>query len=185
MNNNYLLNFILVSIILTGLLSGFIFSNTTKISKDLDSNHLELNEIMQKFKTAIIEKDTLSFDKLFFDEEVSFVGIMSELTEASIKKDYPDFQGVSVSNSSKFIREVSTSANPQEERSYNPVIETDGIIASISFDYSFHSGGRLIQWGHEKWNLVLVENEWLITNVIFSIHFPDIEPFPFLNNKKP
>lgn len=179
MNKKFKISFILISLTIIRVFLNIYESNKFLY---LDPNHIKLNEVIQNFKTAIIEKDTLSFDKLFFDEEVSFVGIMSQLTEASIKKNYPNFQGISVSSSSKFIREISSTNSPQEERSYNPVIETDGIIASISFDYSFHTGQRLIQWGHEKWNLVLVENEWLITDVIFSIHFPDIEPFHHSRN---
>lgn len=77
---------------------------------------------------------------------------MSEFSEASIKKDYPDFQGLAVSNSNKFIREVFASEKPQEEKIYNIDIQTNGVIAAISFDYGYYSGDKLMQWGNEKWN---------------------------------
>lgn len=161
----------------------FIFgtSNSAQPYQESYSHQDSLTVVLEKFKTAIIEKDTTNFKKLFFSDKVPFVGIMSKLTEASIKKDFPDFQGISVSNSSKFIHEISINNKPQEEKSYKPVIETDGNIASISFVYSFHSSKKMIQWGYEKWNLVRVENEWLITDVIFSIHFPEVEPFSLRN----
>jgi hypothetical protein len=107
---------------------------------------------------------------------------MSQETEASIKKDYPDFQGLSVSYSDKFISEICMTSKAQEEKFYNQQINTDGNIASVSFDYSYYSGKRMMQWGHEKWNLVKVEKEWLITDVVYSIHFPDVEPFPYGEN---
>lgn len=141
--------------------------------------HSKLNKLVKDFEQSILGKDSVKFKELFFDEKVPFVGIMSKQTENSIKKDYPEFEGVSVSNSTKFIAEIVKADKPQIERIVDVKIDTDGSIASISFDYSYYSGERMIQWGHEKWNLVNLTNEWLITDVIYSIHFPDIEACPF------
>lgn len=104
--------------------------------------------------------------------------MMSRQTEMSIKKDYPDFEGIAVSNSNKFIKEICESDKAQKEKFYNISIETDGVIASINFDYTFHIGEKVIQWGNENWDLVKLNNQWLITDVIYSIRFPDIESFP-------
>lgn len=104
---------------------------------------------------------------------------MSGLTEMSIKKDYLDFQGLAVSNSTDFIRQICQSKKPQKEQFYNTFITVDGTITAISFDYTYHSDERMIQWGNEKWNLVFTEGQWLITDVVFSIHFQDIEISPF------
>jgi len=141
-----------------------------------------LNAVILEFEQSIKEKDSVRFQKLFFDKDVSFVGIMSHETEMSIKKGFPEFEGISVSNCTKFISEICQSKEEQTENFYDIVIQTDGSIATISFDYSFMSGERMIQWGHEKWNLVKTEDQWLITDVVFSIRFPDVEKFPYGDN---
>jgi hypothetical protein len=161
--------------------NGIVYFEKVSASLPFTHDDQKLNEVVEKFQSAIIEKDSIAFQKLFFHDKVPFVGIMSGLTELSIKKDYPGFQGIAVSNSRKFINEICRADKAQREQFYNTSIKTDGIIASVSFDYGYYSGEKMVQWGHENWNLVFVENEWLITDVVYSIHFPDIEPFPFID----
>jgi hypothetical protein len=145
------------------------------------SDSLIYNEVIFPFKKAIEEKDSISFNQLFFDKKVPFVGIMSKKTEWSIKKDYSDFEGVAVSNHKKFITEICISEKKQKEEFYNIEVSQDNYIASVSFNYAYYSGLKMIQWGLEKWNLVKVNKKWLITDVIYTIRFPDIEPFPFVD----
>ena len=161
------------------LLLVLIFNITLCWGQESSINKIKLNQVIIDFEKSIEEKDSIRFNNLFFHDEVSFVGIMSEATEMSIKKNYPEFEGISSSNSSKFIREICKTGKKQKEKFYNIEIETDGIIASINFDYTFHSDGKMIQWGNEEWNLVYAEKRWLITDVIFSINFPSVEEFPY------
>ena len=156
-----------------------IISSSFSFCQENSVDRLKLNEVLLEFAESIKQKDSIGFKKLFFDEQVSFIGIMSKDTEMSIKKDYPDFQGIAVSNSTKFIEDICKTEKMQEENFYNINIETDRNISSISFDYSFYSDTSMMQWGHEKWNLVYVDDKWLITDVIYSIHFPDVESFPY------
>ena len=156
-----------------------LFASSVCFSQENAVDRLKLNKVVVEFEAAIQQKDSISFQKLFFDKNVAFVGVMSKETEMSIKKDYPEFQGVAVSNCTKFIKEICESEKKQVENFYNINIDSDGVIASIAFDYSFYSGPKMMQWGHEKWDLVYVDDQWLITDVIYSIRFPDLEPFPF------
>jgi len=138
-----------------------------------------LNDLVVEFTESISAKDSVRFKKLLFHDNISFVGIMSEKTEGSIKKTHPDFQGVSVSTGSKFIREIVNSKEPKTEKVFNLRINSDGVIGSVSFDYCFLSGDKMIQWGNELWNVVYTEDQWLIKDVVFSIRFPAEEPFPY------
>ena len=163
-----------------GLLIVFILLQLgTAFGQEQSTQHLFLQEVLTAFGKAIEEKDSVGFQKLFFQEQVPLVGIMSKETEMSFKKNYPEFEGIAVSNSQQFIREICASAKPQKERFYNVKISTDGVIATVEFDYSFHSGEKMSQWGNERWNLVKVGEEWLITDVVYSIRFPNIEAFPY------
>lgn len=141
--------------------------------------HTEIEDVISKFKYAILNKDSTVFYSLFFSPSISFVGVMSKKTEESIQKKYPEFEGTSVSNCRKFMLEICKSPKQHDEKFINIKINTIGIIATVSFDYSYHIDDKMIQWGQESWNLVFVENNWLITDVIYSVHFPNIEPCPF------
>lgn len=140
---------------------------------------IAMTKVITDFKESITQKDSIRFDSLFFSESVSFTGIMSKKTEWSIKKDYPNFQGIAVSNHKSFIHDICKTPKKQEERFYNIILVSDVVIGAISFDYAFYSDGKMFQWGKEKWNLAKDGENWLITDVVYSIHFPDIEPFPF------
>jgi hypothetical protein len=143
-----------------------------------DSTEQQLLSVLRNFTMSITEKDSSKFMALFFERDVAFTGIMTRETEWSIKKDYPEFQGLAVSTAQKFIREICASPTYQIEKVWDLNIQHVGPVAHIEFDYSFHSDGEVIQWGHERWNLVFAEGKWLITDVIYSIRFPDIEPVP-------
>lgn len=139
----------------------------------------ELKQVVKNFERSISAKDATRFNKLFFSDEVSFVGIMSEETENSIKEDFDQFDGTSVSDSRSFIETIVDSDKKFKEKIYNIDVDGDGMIASIDFDYSFFSDGNMKQWGHQKWNLVNSNGKWLITNAVYSVHFPNVEKCPF------
>ena len=135
--------------------------------------------VVNEFQESIISGDADRFSRLFFSKSVPFVGIMSRKTENSVKKDYPNFEGIAVSNHRDFIDGILDAKRQQTEKIYNIKKHTDGQIAGISFDYAYYNGRNMKQWGHEKWNLVKTDGDWLITDVVYSIHFPDVEPCPF------
>lgn len=161
------------------ILAGIFLFPIAVLAQESSASRIKLQQVIQEFQAAISEKDSMKFNKLFFQNEVPFVGIMSPKTEQSIKKNMSDFEGVSVSNSRKFIREICKTQKAQREDFYNINIYSDGMIASIMFDYSFTSGDKMFQWGNEKWNLVYDQGKWLITDVVYSIHFPGVEEFPY------
>lgn len=154
-------------------LAGTLLPATVNGQSSADS--LQIHNVIKHFQEAIASKDSTSFHELFFSSIVPFTGIMSEATEASIKKDYPEFQGIAVSDQRRFIRDICLSDRRDREFITNEHIEVQGNISSVMFDYAYYSNDRLIQWGHEKWNLVKAEGSWFITDVIYSIRFPDIE----------
>lgn len=161
------------------LLSSFLLVPRPGKSQASAADSLLLQQLISAFQDAIVEKDSLAFHQLFFSPSVSFVGIMSPQTEWSIKKDHPEFQGVAVSTQRRFIAEICRSPKAQREDFFNLAMATDGMIGTIVFDYGFYAGPRLMQWGNERWQLVKEDGRWLITDVVYSIRFPDIEPFPF------
>jgi hypothetical protein len=144
-----------------------------------------LNKVISDFQTAIINKDSVLLNTLFFDKKTPVIGVMSEATEMSVKKNNPQFEGLTVSTSERFIKEICTSARNQSEKFAKIKIRGNPKLATVSFDYAFISDDNILQWGNEKWNLVFAENQWLITNINFLIRFPKVEKVPsYLKNKK-
>jgi hypothetical protein len=72
-------------------------------------------------------------------------------------------------------------SNAGEEEKFSDVrIDTDGEIASVSFDYIYHSGEKAkgekaTNGDREKWLLVRTEQEWKITSVAHTIRLPEPE----------
>lgn len=66
----------------------------------------------------------------------------------------------------------------KEEKFYNVNIDTDGFIASVTFDFSFWAAGKKGLWGKESWGLVKINKQWKIASVIFSMELENIVPEP-------
>ena len=63
-------------------------------------------------------------------------------------------------------------SEPTEEVFRDVVIDTDGEIASVNFDYSFLLDGKEAHRGREMWHLVRTEDGWKIISVIWSQQDP-------------
>lgn len=139
---------------------------------------VSINRVIDNFQKGIIEKDSILLKSLFFDKTTPIIGVMSEPTEMSIKKNNPQFEGLSVSNSSRFIKEICTSKEKQFEKFAKIEIQSQLKLAYVQFDYAFYSNGKVIQWGQENWALVFAENQWFITGINYTIRFQSIEKLP-------
>ena len=137
-----------------------------------------INKVIDDFQIAIIKKDSVLLKSLFFDKTTPIIGVMSEVTEMSIKKNNPQFEGLSVSNSHRFTKEICTSKKNQFETFAKIKIQSDTKLTNVQFDYAFYSDGKVIQWGQEKWTLIFAEKQWFITGINFTIRFPSVEKIP-------
>ena len=67
-------------------------------------------------------------------------------------------------------RNEATGTNEEREEQFSNVkIETDGEIASISFDYAFLANRKKTNWGKEMWKLVRTEKGWKLFSVVYTI----------------
>ena len=142
----------------------------------------KLTRILTEYRESISEKEVDRFQRLFFSRKVPFIGVMSAKTKMAAQADYPNIDGTAISDNSEFINSIANSDSEQKEKFYNVKKQSDGTVANVSFDYTFHVDGEMKQWGKEKWNLIYKDKKWLITNVVYSIHFPSVEQCPFTEN---
>ena len=141
-----------------------------------------IGEVLESFRVSIIKKDKAAFVSLFFSdkpEHVTWQFVDDDIRVARFKEfasapskalRVPEW------NHLAFIDDITKAgAEPSEEVIRNVVIDTDGEVASVNFDYSFLLDGKETNWGREMMHLVRTEGGWKIISVIFSQRDPASE----------
>jgi hypothetical protein len=146
-------------------------------ASDFDSEKIELRKVLDTFMNSLKTKDSLSLYNLFYEGHVTWVGVYKGNTQQKrIEKDSNSLD-YKIADYKTWFRSTTVGAN-KEEKFYNVNIDTDGYIASITFDFSFWAGGKRGLWGKESWGLVKINKQWKITSVIFSMEQENIVPEP-------
>lgn len=141
-----------------------------------------VRQVVEAFRTSIVEKDKAKFTRLFFSENPERVNWQFVNDDArmarfhSLKRDAKKSRYIPASNYLNFIDSVVSSAKSSEEVFSEIRIDTDGEVASVDFDYAYLEDGRQTNWGREMWHLVRTEVGWKIISVIWSIRDPAPAP---------
>lgn len=134
-----------------------------------------IKQVIESFRTSLINKDKSTYMSLFFSDRPGDIGwqfVSEDRRLADIRRAKPDAikaRKIPSNNFISLIDEAVATAEPREEKFFNAKIDTDGDVASVSFDYSFHANGVKANWGREMWQLVRTERGWKIFSVIYSI----------------
>lgn len=145
-----------------------------------DSNKA-INEVIETFRTAIINKDRDAFLKLFFKDDITWAGVTTDASiehmyatrpDPKLKRPHKTFSSTPV----KFIGRIVEDKAKIEETFSNVRIDTDGDVAQVWFDYSFITDGYKQNWGKESWQMVRTETGWKIAAVIWSMEFNQQPP---------
>ncbi|WP_223606467.1 nuclear transport factor 2 family protein [Chryseobacterium sp. OSA05B] len=144
---------------------------------ETEKHKVELRKVLDTFMSSLKAKDSTSLYNLFYDGPVTWVGVYKDKTQQKrIEKD-PKSSDHKLADYKSWFRST-TKGSVKEEKFSNVNIDTDGSIASVTFDFSFWAGGKKGLWGKESWGLVKIKNEWKITSVIFSMEQESISPEP-------
>lgn len=135
--------------------------------------------IVETFRTSIIGKDKPAFVGLFHSdapEQVTWQFVVDDSRLARIQRTKPEARKarrIPEVNYRTFIDSIAKlGAKPSEETFSNIVVDTDGEIASVNFDYAFLADGKETNRGREMWHLVRTESGWKIISVVFSVRDP-------------
>lgn len=137
-----------------------------------------IQDVVEKFRTSIINRDKTTFVTLFFSEKPEQVVWQFSNDDARIarfRKTKPEARKarhLPEVNYLTFIDSIVASKNASEEVFKDIRIDTDGEIGAVAFDYEFLSNGEQTNWGREMWQLVRTEEGWKIISVIWTIHDP-------------
>lgn len=152
----------------------FIAPAGSAFAQDAAAQKQQIEAVIEAFRTSIIEKDKAKFTALLFSEDIPWTSVVTEETLARMRKKKPEAKRVYPSvgkGTIEFIDSIVAEKEPQEEKFENVHIETDGSIASVWFDYSYHDGAKKTNWGKETWQLVRTDDGWKINSVIWSITY--------------
>ena len=138
-----------------------------------------IREVVEAFRTSIINKDKATFVALFVSdnpEHVTWQIVDDDERVARLRKIVPEVRRVVRWPENNFLtmidRITAVGSESIEEVFRDPVIDTDGEIASVNFNYSLLVNGKEEHWGREMWHLVRSDNGWKIISVIWSQRDP-------------
>ena len=161
------------------LLASLLFTATTQ-AQNLDNNQHEtqIRAVVEDFRTSIIAKDKTRFLALFHGMSIPWLAVYEDKSLAKIrerKADFPKADPLNTPGPDQFIDFIVKEQQRLEEKFRNVRIQTDGQIANVYFDYSFHQGDYMTNFGKEAWQLVNTDHGWKINSVIYSV---ELNPQP-------
>ena len=142
--------------------------------QDTTTQKQQIEVVIEAFRTSIIEKDKTKFTALLFSEDIPWTSVVTEEPLARMRRKKPEAKRVHPSagkGAIEFIDSIVAEKERQEEKFENVRIQTDGSIASVWFDYSYHDGAKKTNWGKEAWQLVHTDHGWKINSVIWSVTY--------------
>ena len=135
----------------------------------------DIRVVVEAFRTAIIDRDKARFLRLFLDGNTIWQSVKSDAMLQLVQRKKPEASKAPVSPAStplSFIDSIVAAKSASEEKFADIRIDSDGDVAAVSFDYSFHSDGRMTNYGQESWQLVRTEAGWRIVSVVWSVNLP-------------
>lgn len=144
-----------------------------------DRDVAAIRQVVEAFRTSIIDKDKARFTALFFSDDPQrvtwqFVNDDARLARLrAVKPDAKKARDIPQSNYLSFIDSIVTSTQASEEAFSDVRIDTDGEVASVGFDYAYLEDGRQTNRGRELWQLVRTEGGWKIISVVWSMRDPE------------
>jgi len=128
--------------------------------------------VIDSFRSAIIQRDKPRFLGLFVSPDLPWQSVLSDESLAELRSRDPQKNKLRFdpkNNPTSFIDFVASSKATSEETFSNVVIDGDGDVATVAFDYTFLSDGRATNSGKECWLLVRSEAGWKIMTVSWSV----------------
>lgn len=151
---------------------GLLFSAQHALAQAPATDRQQIEGIVEAFRTAIVNKDSDSFMKLFLHENITWSGTVTDASLTRFQRKEPDKpRPPKYFNSSprSFIDSIVKRGTPQEETFDNVRIDSDGDVAQVWFDYSFINDGYKQNWGKESWQMVRTDDGWKIAAVVWSM----------------
>ena len=151
----------------------FSLPSLPAFAQNTDASKQQIEQLVERFRTAIIDKDTAAFMQLFLREDITWNVVYTDDSlqryNAWLKdQNIPPATKVQGGSPRMFIDSIARSRQARSEAISNVRIDTDGEIAQVWFDFAFMTGDYKNAWGKESWQLVRTEAGWKIAAVVWS-----------------
>ncbi|MBZ4400872.1 nuclear transport factor 2 family protein [Myxococcus faecalis] len=156
-------------LLLSCLVSLPAFAQAT--AKDTTAARQQITAVVDDFRDAILQKDKKKFLGLFLREDITWQSVDGDELMKRRRQKNPQATRINLTareTPTRFIDGIVADKGRSEEKFINVRIDTDGTIASVSFEFTFLFDDRVINRGQESWHLVNTDSGWKIASVIWS-----------------
>lgn len=142
-------------------------------SRNQAETRAEVRAVLGAFRRAIITKDEAGFLALFNAGPVVWQSVDSAAARSArgVPDREPAFRDPDKTPQS-FIRNIAATPARIDETMSNIRVDSDGEIATASFDFVYSRDQRPTNHGLEAWHLVRTGAGWRIISVVWSNHPP-------------
>lgn len=139
-----------------------------------------IEQLITQFKAALAAKDAAALTALFHEGRVVWLASGHPESRTFVAKRTGKPVPVIQNEGAIGLLDQARAANIAiEERFYSPTINSDGQIATLTFDYDFRANGAIQNWGRESWQLVKTDAGWRIVHLLFSYTIQGIASSPY------
>ena len=131
----------------------------------------DVDHVMQAFHEAVTSRDGGRLEALFLPKANLF-NVLDDGRFATAKAKSPDAGKVRVNSAHEFAEFVPSSMQSLDPGHSNVRVTSDGVVATVYFDFVFKMGGKATNAGNETWQLVRDEKGWRIASIAFSSRVP-------------
>jgi hypothetical protein len=132
----------------------------------------DVDHVMHAFHEAVVHHDGERLSALFLPQANLFLNVLGDDRLAAARAKSPDAPKVRVSSPAEFAHYVSTTTSALDPVHSRLQVLSDGIIATVYFDFVFNTDGKPGNVGNETWQLVKGEQGWRIAALTYSSRIP-------------
>jgi hypothetical protein len=137
-------------------------------SADAASDRSDVQHVMDAYHEAVLNHDGDRLASLFLPAGSLWLNVLSDKAYAAARAKSPDAPKVRVGSYASFAKLVATSKASFNPTHTNLLINSDGTIASVYFDFVFMIDGKPTNRGSETWQLVKGSDGWYIAALTYS-----------------
>jgi hypothetical protein len=141
-------------------------STVSQASVAQDTN--DIDHLMAAYHEAVVAHDAERLRSLFVSEGVGWFSVLSDGGLAQVRGKAPQTPKIRAGGLPGFLKLVATSRarlDPEHEHLH---VQSDGAMATITFDYRFLIDAKVENRGSESWQLVKGEDGWRIASIVYS-----------------
>ena len=159
---------LLIVLLTCGLVTrAFAQGKERKVNSSAD-DITKIGNLVEEFRQDIIQKDGYALTKLLLNPNVLFHHTNTQEEIDSARKLNAQFDGVGPSQLDGFVEFLATSKSKVEEKFSNIVIEQDGPLGLVTFNYEFVENDKVKNSGIEHWQVCKIDGQWKILSVTWT-----------------